>query len=84
MFSGLESPWHLLIVLVIAIVIFGPKKLPELGHSLGSGIRGFKHALEGKEEDIPASGTVEPPPVQPVVAQTKSDDVSASSDQAAR
>ncbi|MBS1880100.1 MAG: twin-arginine translocase TatA/TatE family subunit [Actinobacteria bacterium] len=50
MFSGLESPMHLLIILVIAMLVFGPKRLPELGRSLGSGIRGFKGAIEGKDE----------------------------------
>lgn len=49
MFSGFESPWHLLIVVVIAAVVFGPKRLPELGRSLGHGIRGFRDSLEGKE-----------------------------------
>lgn len=41
---------HLLVVLVIAMLVFGPKKLPELGKSLGHGIRGFKESLEGKDE----------------------------------
>jgi sec-independent protein translocase protein TatA len=50
MFSGLESPMHLLIVLVIAVLVLGPKKLPEVGRSLGSGIRGFKASIEGHDE----------------------------------
>lgn len=49
MFTGLESPMHLLVVAVIAMLVFGPKKLPELGRSLGHGIRGFKDAIDGKE-----------------------------------
>lgn len=49
MFSGLENPTHWLVVIAVALVVFGPKRLPELGRSLGSGIRGFKDALEGKE-----------------------------------
>jgi sec-independent protein translocase protein TatA len=51
MFSGLESPVHWLIVGVIALVVLGPKRLPEAGRSLGSGIRGFREALTGKDED---------------------------------
>src|ERR1700744_4633080 len=47
MFSGLESPMHLLIVLIVAVLVLGPKKLPEVGRSLGSGIRQFKDTLEG-------------------------------------
>jgi sec-independent protein translocase protein TatA len=50
MFSGLESPMHLLVVLVIAVLVLGPKKLPDAGRSLGSGIRQFKDSLEGKEK----------------------------------
>jgi sec-independent protein translocase protein TatA len=50
MFSGLESPAHLIIVLVIAMLVLGPKRLPQVGRSLGSGIRQFKASLEGKDE----------------------------------
>jgi sec-independent protein translocase protein TatA len=53
MFSGLESPMHLLVVLVIAVLVLGPKKLPDAGRALGSGIRQFKDSLEGKEK-VPA------------------------------
>ena len=50
MFSGLESPMHLLVVLVIAVLVLGPKKLPDAGRALGSGIRQFKDSIEGKQE----------------------------------
>lgn len=40
---------HLLVVLIIAVLVLGPKMLPEVGRSLGSGMRQFKHSLEGKE-----------------------------------
>jgi len=50
MFSGLESPMHLLVVLVIAVLVLGPKKLPEAGRALGSGIRQFKGSLEGDDK----------------------------------
>jgi sec-independent protein translocase protein TatA len=45
MFEGLFQPAHLLVIFLIAIVVFGPKKLPELGKGLGEAIRGFKKAL---------------------------------------
>jgi sec-independent protein translocase protein TatA len=51
LFSGLESPMHLLVVLIIAVLVLGPKKLPEAGRSLGSGIRQFKASLEGGEKE---------------------------------
>jgi sec-independent protein translocase protein TatA len=50
MLSGLESPMHLLVVLVIAVLVLGPKKLPDAGRALGSGIRQFKDSIEGKEK----------------------------------
>ena len=45
------GPLELAIVLVIALVIFGPKRLPDLGKSLGSGMREFKDSLTGKDDD---------------------------------
>lgn len=50
MFTGLESPVHLLILLVIILLLFGAKRLPEMGRSLGRGIREFKEGLNTKEE----------------------------------
>ena len=52
MFEGLFQPMHLLVVFGIALLVLGPKKLPELGKGLGESIRGFKSAMAGK--DIPA------------------------------
>ena len=53
MFEGAFSPMHWLVVLAIALLIFGPKKLPEVGKGLGTAIRGFKDALNGKDEEKP-------------------------------
>lgn len=50
MFTG--HLWELIIVLVIALVIFGPKRLPELGSSLGKGIREFRKATNELQESI--------------------------------
>ena len=50
MFEGLFQPTHLLVVLGVALLMFGPKKLPELGKSLGEGIRSFKGALQDKDD----------------------------------
>jgi len=52
MFEGLFQPMHLLIILLIAMLVFGPKKLGELGKGLGDGIRSFKQAVR---DDKPAS-----------------------------
>jgi sec-independent protein translocase protein TatA len=45
------SLWQIAIVLVIALIVFGPKRLPELGKSLGSGMREFKDSITGKSGD---------------------------------
>ena len=50
MFEGLFQPMHLLVIFGIALLIFGPKKLPELGKGLGQSIRGFKSAMKAEEE----------------------------------
>ena len=46
MFEGLAQPMHLLVILFIALLFFGPSKLADLGKGLGQGIRGFKDALK--------------------------------------
>ena len=51
MFEGLFQPMHLLVIFAIALLVFGPKKLPELGKGIGDGIRGFKSAM--KEDQQP-------------------------------
>ena len=50
MFEGLFQPMHLLVILFIALLVFGPKKLPELGKGLGDGIRSFKDSMREKEQ----------------------------------
>lgn len=57
MFEGLFQPMHLLVIIGIALLVFGPKKLPELGKGIGEGIRGFKEAIRADEES-PAKPTV--------------------------
>jgi sec-independent protein translocase protein TatA len=45
--EGLFQPSHLIFILIIVLILFGPGKLPELGKGLGKGIREFKDALKG-------------------------------------
>ncbi len=52
MIEDLLQPRHLLVILVVAIILFGPKKLPELGKNLGKGLRQFKDAMRGVQDDI--------------------------------
>ena len=57
MFEGLFQPMHLLFIAGIAMLVFGPKKIPELGKGLGEGIRGFKAAMSGEAKtDAVAEG----------------------------
>jgi len=46
-------PWELLILLLVALLLFGPKRVPEMGRSLGRGLREFKDSLTGKDDDEP-------------------------------
>ena len=50
MFEGLFRPMHLLLILFIVLIIFGPGKLPEIGEGLGKSIRSFKKALSEKDD----------------------------------
>jgi sec-independent protein translocase protein TatA len=57
---GLDNPIHIAFLLVILLLVFGAKRLPEMGHSLGSGLRGFKDSLTGPAdshhaEELPAA-----------------------------
>jgi sec-independent protein translocase protein TatA len=57
---GIGAP-ELLIVLVIVLIIFGPKKLPQLGRSLGGGLREFKNSVGGKDKDDDEPEVIEGP-----------------------
>ncbi len=50
MFDGIFQPIHLILVLLIVLLVFGPGKLPQIGAGLGKSIRDFKKALAGKDE----------------------------------
>ena len=51
MYQGLFQPMHLLVILLIVLIIFGPGKLGDLGSSFGKAIRGFKKAMDEPEKD---------------------------------
>lgn len=54
MLEGLFQPMHLLVILLIVLIVFGPGKLPELGSSLGKAIKGFKRAMNEPERETSA------------------------------
>jgi sec-independent protein translocase protein TatA len=67
MFEGLMQPMHLLVILFIALLFFGPSKLGDLGKGLGDGIRHFKNAM--RESSEPAADTKTPVPAPQVQEQ---------------
>ena len=74
MFEGLFQPTHLLVILVIYLLFFGTKKLPELGKGLGEGIKGLRDAFKETQETASttaAAPTATAPPAPTTVAETK-------------
>jgi sec-independent protein translocase protein TatA len=62
MFEGLFQPMHLIIILAIVLIVFGPRRLPELGAGLGKSLREFKKAMQDVKEDIDVTATPEEAP----------------------
>ena len=59
---GLENPLHLLLIAIVIVMVFGAKRLPELGRSLGRGMREFKESVSGEERPPELAPTKEAPP----------------------
>ena len=79
MFEGLFQPMHLIIILGIALIIFGPGKLPELGAGLGKSIREFKKAMSDTTKDIDVTEVAKETPkeiVSPATMEMKQETVS--------
>jgi sec-independent protein translocase protein TatA len=72
---GLDNPVHLIFLLVLLLLVFGAKRLPEMGRSLGSGMRGFKDSLSGESAQAAALEQAPPAAVEEpsTVAGTTSD-----------
>jgi sec-independent protein translocase protein TatA len=69
--GDLLQPWHLIILAVVAFLLFGAKRLPELGKGLGEGLKGFKEGIRGISDPPPPppsqnTQTAPPPPAAPV------------------
>jgi sec-independent protein translocase protein TatA len=65
------GPLEIVIILVIVLIIFGPKRLPDLGRSLGRGMREFKDSVTGKDKDELPEGAAEKP--EPTTASRASE-----------
>jgi sec-independent protein translocase protein TatA len=57
--GDLLQPWHIVVLVVVAFLLFGAKRLPEMGKGLGEGLKGFKEGLKGVTDPAP------PPPAPP-------------------
>jgi len=71
---GLDNPVHIAFLVVILLLVFGARRLPEIGRSLGSGMREFKDSISGEAKHSALNQTVQAPPApqpqsQPPVAQ---------------
>ena len=68
--GDLLQPWHLIILAVVAFLLFGAKRLPELGKGLGEGLKGFKEGIRGISDPPPPppsqNAQAPPPPAAPV------------------
>ena len=67
---GPLSIWEILIILVVLLLLFGAKRLPEMGRSLGRGMREFKDAVTGKDDERERP-ELNPPPASPASSSTK-------------
>jgi sec-independent protein translocase protein TatA len=57
---GLDNPLHIAFLLILLLLVFGAKRLPEMGRSLGSGMRGFRDTLSGEPTHTPLAAAQEP------------------------
>lgn len=72
MIGDVLQPTHLIFILVVALLVLGPKRLPEVGRSLGKGIRDFRGALSGTDDHASSESEPLAPPVAPVTPATTS------------
>ena len=68
---GSFSIWHWLIVLVVVVLIFGTKKLRNLGTDLGSAVKGFKDGMKGGDEDKSAAPEISPSAGQTIEGEVR-------------
>jgi len=67
---GLDNPLHIAFLLIVLLLVFGAKRLPEIGRSVGSGMREFKDSISGQSSPMLSQTAQQPQtPPQPVAAQ---------------
>ena len=70
---GWIGPWELLLLLLVVLLVFGPKRLPEMGRSLGKGMREFKDSVTGKDEHL--HEMLQPIPIPDAIVTEQSEPV---------
>jgi sec-independent protein translocase protein TatA len=66
--GDLLQPWHLIVLAIVAFLLFGAKRLPELGKGLGEGLKGFREGIKGVSDPAPPptqQASVQQPPPPP-------------------
>lgn len=69
---GLDNPTHLAVLFIILLLVFGAKRLPELGRSLGAGLRGFKESISPEAAATPPAPELTPAPAVPLAVADQS------------
>jgi sec-independent protein translocase protein TatA len=70
--GDLLQPWHLIVLAIVAFLLFGAKRLPELGKGLGEGLKGFREGIKGVTDPAPTTtqqNTQAPPPPPPASSE---------------
>jgi sec-independent protein translocase protein TatA len=70
---GLDNPVHILILLIVLLLVFGAKRLPDIGRSLGDGMRGFKDSLSGTSPTASLTAAAQPQTTQAADTQSTED-----------
>jgi sec-independent protein translocase protein TatA len=69
--TGLTQPWHIILILLIALMLFGGRRLPEVGRSLGTGMREFKDSITGHTTAEPSPQLAAPEATAPAAQPTE-------------
>jgi sec-independent protein translocase protein TatA len=69
--ASLLTPVHLMLVLVVVLLLFGAKRLPELGQSLGMSMRTFRDSIEGREQRGLPEASAQTPPAEPIATDAE-------------
>jgi sec-independent protein translocase protein TatA len=77
---GLDNPIHIAFLLILLLLVFGAKRLPEMGRSLGDGMRGFKDALSGEDTQPVAQPATQPVTTQPTLVAHQQEPVAVGAD----